>query len=356
MAGTSQASGPQSRPGQSHPPPTCPPIGGPANSTHSRTARTGPPQEAQLGRTASPQASSTCASVDNTPPPERQEDELRHSYTVSDAMFAVAEALETVLAKYQMPDDTQVALKTVIRTAGKIGIREGKRDIIQVTLEDVRTLCKDLLTDFTAKQNALEDKVACIVSSQEQILMATDRIAKEAMGINAATKNLECKVTKVTDAADQFTDTTRTYKDALFTKSGQPLESMMDLKIKDDLERKAKQILFNIRSNDLDGVSITEVSITEIKDQANKAIVEVEDYLERPGKVEVDFVTVMRNRAVLLQLNTKDAAEWLKMPVSKSNSPRSSLRTPLSLTGTTTSLFQECQLRSTQRMLSTSVK
>ena len=311
----------------------------------------GPPQEAQLGRTASPQASSTCASVDNTPPPERQEDELRHSYTVSDAMFAVAEALETVLAKYQMPDDTQVALKTVIRTAGKIGIREGKRDIIQVTLEDVRTLCKDLLTDFTAKQNALEDKVACIVSSQEQILMATDRIAKEAMGINAATKNLECKVMKVTDAADQFTDTTRTYKDALLTKSGQPLESMMDLKIKDDLERKAKQILFNIRSNDLDGVSIT-----EIKDRANKAIAEIEDYLKRPGKVEVNFVTVMRNRAVLLQLNTKDAAEWLKMPVSKSNSPRSSLRTPLSLTGTTTSSFQERRLRSTQRMLSTSVK
>jgi len=266
-------------------------------------------------------------------------------------MFAVAEALETVLAKYQMPDDTRVALKTVIRTAGKIGIREGKRDIIQVTLEDVRTLCKDLLTDFTAKQNALEDKVACIVSSQEQILMATDRIAKEAMGINAATKNLECKVMKVTDAADQFTDTTRTYKDALLTKSGQPLESMMDLKIKDDLERKAKQILFNIRSNDLDGVSIT-----EIKDRANKAITEVEDYLERPGKVEVDFVTVMRNRAVLLQLNTKDAAEWLKMPVSKSNSPISSLKTPLSLTGTTTSLFQERRLRSTQRMLSTSVK
>src|SRR6266852_1282937 len=137
--------------------------------------------------------------------------------------------------------------------------------------------------------------------------MATNCIAKEAMGINATTKNLECKVTKVTDAADQFTDTTRTYKDVLLTKSGQPLEFMMDLKIKDDLERKAKQILFNIRSNDLDGVSIT-----EIKDQANKAIVEVEDYLERPGKVEVDFVTIMRNRAVLLQLNTKDAAEWLK--------------------------------------------
>jgi hypothetical protein len=117
-------------------------------------------------------------------------------------MSAVAEALEAVLAKHQMPDGAQNALRRVIRTAEKIGIRESKKEIIQVTVEDIRILRKEFTSDTTDRQNALEDKVARIASSQEQILIATDRIAKETMGINATTKELETKVTKVTDAAD----------------------------------------------------------------------------------------------------------------------------------------------------------
>jgi hypothetical protein len=208
-----------------------------------------------------------------------------------------------------MSEELRVELSTIRKRATKAGVRKGKRDIIQIRVEDVRDLRKDLLVDLSARDSALNDKLSSIVNNQERILKVTDRIATAAMGIDASTKELENKVTKVTDATDQIASTTKSYKNALLTQSSHPSGSMMDLKLMDDLERKAKQILVVIHSDDLAGKSQD-----GIKSKANKAIEEVEDEPGRPDKVEVETVTAIREKTILLQLNSKQAANWLRDP------------------------------------------
>jgi hypothetical protein len=93
---------------------------------------------------------------------------------------------------------------------------------------------------------------------------------KKVGGINAATKEIENKVIKVNDATDQISSTTKTYKEALLTQPSQPTGATVDHKLMDDLERKAKQILVDVHSDDLNGKSPI-----EIKNKANKAVAEV---------------------------------------------------------------------------------
>lgn len=180
-------------------------------------------------------------------------------------------------------------------------------EIIQVTTEDVRALRKDLVTDIYDWQNTINEKLDNLANSQRQILQATETITKEAKGINAAAKEIETKVTKVNATTDQIASTTKTYKDVLTTQPTKPIGTTADLKLADSLEQKAKQILLDIHSNELVGKSLT-----EIKNKANKAIAEIEDSCARPDRVEVVTVTLTRNKAILLQLNTKQATDWLK--------------------------------------------
>ncbi len=287
-----------SRNGQNHTPPTRPP-GGPASNLRSSKAAqaTSIPPKAQPSNSASPQ--------DKSPPrnkeddvPASQEDAEQPSCTEATALFHVAEVLSKILEKYQMPAQLREVLTNINKYTNKAGVREGKRDIFQITIEDVRDLRKDLLVDLSTRDDALNDKLSSIAKNQEQILRATDLIAKEATGINVATKEL---------GNNQIANTTKSYKDVLLTQPSQPAGPMTDLKLMDDLERKAKQILVVIHSDDLTGKSLT-----EIKNKANKAIEEVEDEPGRPDKVEVETVTATREKTMLLQLNTKQAANWLR--------------------------------------------
>lgn len=206
-----------------------------------------------------------------------------------------------------MPDEMKEDLDRIIRVTSKMGVREGKKDIIQITLGDVRDIRKDLMADLTSRYNTLEDTLNSLKSGQEQILKATDRITSETSGINASTKELESRVTKVTDATDQIASTTRSYRDAILA---QPHGTTADLKLKDDLERKAKQILVGIHGDTLDGKSHS-----DIVNRANDIISGLVDMPERPEKVQIELATITRSKALLLQMNTKQAADWLRDPL-----------------------------------------
>lgn len=293
---------PLSRTGQNHPPRNR--IADNLRSRKTTQVSIPPHPKAQVSTTVSPQAKSSQNSKDDDNP-DPQDDAEQPSCTEATALFKISEALEETLAKFQMPDNLKEELSKIKRFASKAGVREGKKDIFQITIEDVRDLRKDLLADLSASYNTLNDKLSSIANGQVQILKATEHVTKEAMGIKATTKEIDNKVTKVTDATDQIASTTRTYKDAVLT---QPTTSVTDLKLRDDLERKAKQIMMDVHSDDL-----KDKSLTEIKSKANKVIAEIDDE-DRPDNVVIEMVTIRRSKAYLLQLNTKKAANWLREP------------------------------------------
>jgi hypothetical protein len=209
-----------------------------------------------------------------------------------------------------MPEHIKGKLSNLSRYASKAGVKEGKKEIVQISIEDVRDMRKKFLADLSGNYAALEGKIASIAANQEQILKVTDSLTKNAEGISTAAKGIEDKVAKVNDATAQFASTTRTYRDALAAQPNHPPTTMIDLKLKDDLARREKQILVVTPSDALGGKSLT-----EIKSKAEEAIAEMEDVRDRPEKVEVETVSITHSKAILLQLCSKEAAEWLRDPL-----------------------------------------
>ena len=203
-----------------------------------------------------------------------------------------------------MPENIKAKLRNLSRFASKMGVKEGKKEIVQLSMENVREICKDLLADLSGTYTALEDKISSIAANQEQILKATDSLTKKTEGINMAAKGIKDKVTMVNDTTAQIASTTKTYRDALLVQPSQHPSTMVDLKLKDDIERKAKQILVVVHSDALSGISLT-----EIKSKAEEAIAIMDNELDRPEHVEIEAVSITRSKAILLQLNSKQAAE-----------------------------------------------
>jgi hypothetical protein len=79
-----------------------------------------------------------------------------------------------------------------------------------------------------------------------------------------------------------------------------------------DLERKAKQIL--IAYNAAEDNATLNTSLLDLKDKANRIAAEMEDPT-RPETVKIKSVTRTHDGSLLLLLNSKEAADWLKEPV-----------------------------------------
>jgi hypothetical protein len=78
-----------------------------------------------------------------------------------------------------------------------------------------------------------------------------------------------------------------------------------------DLERKAKQIL--IAYNAAEDNTTLNTSLLDLKDKANRIAAEMEDPT-RPETVKIKSVTRTHDGSLLLLLNSKEAADWLKEP------------------------------------------
>jgi hypothetical protein len=72
-------------------------------------------------------------------------------------------------------------LGNISRFASRTGVKEGKKEIIQISIEDVRALRKDLLADLSVWYSTLEGKISSLVNSQQQILDSPPNATRYAM-------------------------------------------------------------------------------------------------------------------------------------------------------------------------------
>jgi hypothetical protein len=244
---------------------------------------------------------------------EEEDEDLYDTDSESSALFIIANQVTKLLDNYNLPEVIEGKLRFLARYATKMGVREGKQDTIQASIGDLREIRKSLILELSGKFDAFEDKLSHVEESQAQILKATVSLTKKTEGIDAAAKGIVDKVTEVNAATTQIACTTKTYKDALLVQPSQTIDTMVDLRIKDDLERKAKQVLVEVLSDDLKGKSLAEIKL-----RATDAIAELDDDQDRPEQVVVEVVTATRTKALLLQMNTKQAANWLRNPLTES--------------------------------------
>ena len=99
-------------------------------------------------------------------------------------------------------------------------------------------------------------------------------------------------------------------------KYNNPLSLTADPRLLKDWDRKARQILVGFSSSEENATLNT--SLSDLKDKANRIIADMADST-RPDVVQVENVTRTRGGSLLLLLNSKEAAKWLKDPVKEFN-------------------------------------
>src|SRR5258708_26322342 len=119
-----------------------------------------------------------------------QQKEDDEDITATDILGNISTALENALHKHQMTDQLKKVLNNIQHYASKAMVKEGKKEIIQVSIEDVRALCEDLVADLSGIYSGLETKIAKLTDNQECILKVMDTITKEAEGLNAVAKEI----------------------------------------------------------------------------------------------------------------------------------------------------------------------
>lgn len=114
--------------------------------------------------------------------------------------------------------------------------------------------------------------------------------------------------TKVASASDKLANNASPYRDTLVEGLGRASKDSVDSRVIIDTERKAKQILIVIKDFDT-----SMLDTDQLMDKANSIIAKIND-CDRPELVKVETVTKFSNGGMLFQLNSKEAAKWLREP------------------------------------------
>jgi len=249
----------------------------------------------------------------------------------SDAFCHIAEMLAAVIQSGKLDTPTKQSVVKVIKLAREAESKGEARELRGGEKEKVSPsgpMCPAILVDLVNLYNSLEKKIYQVQESCKAILDNTGRVLTGVEEAKTGTKALASKVSKVTEATDKIASDTNSYRDALLSKPMPSNKTATDPKVLSDMDHKAKQILVTIW--DKDDNNILTKSLTSMTEKANKAIAGIEDP-SKPKDIKVTAALKMHSQAVLLILNSKEAASWIREPLNeieftKGFSPESHIR------------------------------
>ena len=179
------------------------------------------------------------------------------------------------------------------------------------TTNMVRVSHEQIKADLHSLYKALDSRLTEIQGSQKKLLTSMETLSKTTDNLCTTARELKTKVLKVTDTTDKIVNTAMSYRDVLLTKADTPNRESIDPKVLSDIERRSKQILINCSMAEIRDTANT--SLVELREKANTIIKDMDNYccLE---VMAVEMVTKTRDGSLLLMLNSKEAADWLREP------------------------------------------
>lgn len=226
------------------------------------------------------------------------------------SLHRIASMIDQIITKYNPPGQVKQALSEVVEVAKK-AVEEEKGTGNQVSLKAVKILHERFKADLLVVHDSLDVKIADIQNSQKKLLATTESLNKSSEHLNSATKEIGSKLVKVNDTTDKIANTTTSYREALLARPANPLRSNANPKVLDDIDRRTKQILLGYDS--IEENATLNTSLLDLKDKANKILTEMEGP-DRPETVRIESITRTREGSLLLLLNSKEAAGWLRTP------------------------------------------
>jgi hypothetical protein len=170
----------------------------------------------------------------------------------------------------------------------------------------MKALHNFLKADLEQWRNSIESKLEHIASDQSKILTLTESTAKDTETLKAASAEMKANLDKVNDSTAKFANSAESYQDALLAKVTPPFAKFnTDHRVISDMERKAKQVLIIFQDR-----AVGNKSQTELRDKANEIIASL-GTLSPPAETKIENVMKLRNGGAILQLNSKEAANWI---------------------------------------------
>ncbi|KAN0131067.1 hypothetical protein V8E53_011200 [Lactarius tabidus] len=147
-----------------------------------------------------------------------------------------------------------------------------------------------------------------------EIQNVSNHIEDSATAIQKAIEDMDKNLVAVSDLSNKLTNTVSSYKEVLLTAPRPPQQDsnnntmgMPDPKITRDLDRKASQVLVDIYNRE-----VINCSVEELKSTFNALI--AEEPTELLVDVDIQHITKLCNRGLILQFRSKEAAEWFHQP------------------------------------------
>ena len=225
---------------------------------------------------------------------------------------AISTVLEKLVARYESELSDQVKHDiTSIIIYTKKAAEEGNQMTVRLAPEDMKVLRSQIKTDIADACNAIESKLDEHAIGINALSVQTMEIAQTMGEFQDTAKELTGKLGEVSNKTSLIAETATNYRDAVVNGTTHSNRTNTDPKLLSDLERKAKQLLLDF-DDPKDNIGQTK-SNAELKDKANEVLDALEG-TERPDTVKVENITKVRNGALLFQMNSKEAANWLKEP------------------------------------------
>jgi hypothetical protein len=222
----------------------------------------------------------------------------------------ITEAINIIIGKAKPEKKVKSLLEDILKFIREVEVKEKGRTEGTVIQMEVSTLHKAIKQDLSKMQEALAKQIDGVLDTASVMLENSEKCLIDTQDLKEATREIASKVGKVNDAADKIASNMQTYRDVLTQSPAVANKFAIDPKVLGDMERRAQQILINIYNED--GNNTLAKSLTELIVKANETIGKIED-ADKPDKVKVESALQTRKGGLVLTMNSKEAASWLRI-------------------------------------------
>jgi hypothetical protein len=220
----------------------------------------------------------------------------------------IAEALSLLLGTEKVGSAVQKRIEKIIVFARDADSKE-KDKVNTPTLPEDDPLKLSIRADLVLMFDALAIRLHDIQSTASDTLSNVNSLSTKTSEISGESKNLAVKLGEVSERTVKIASSTTAYRDAVTANKTLPSVTKLDPKVIGDMERRDKQIWLDL-ANDGDVPTLSS-SLTSLVEQANKVLDSITDS-DKPAITKVDAALKTRGGALILTLNSKEAALWLR--------------------------------------------